>query len=114
MSTHLKNSAQLDSAKASPLAQLVAYSPGAIVSRAIKQSQPGSVTAFAFDEGQQLSEHTAPFDAFVVVADGQAELVIGGASVIAKSGEIVLMPANVPHAVYARSAFKMLLIMIRG
>ncbi len=72
------------------------------------------MTLFAFDAGQGLSEHTAPYDAAVLVMDGEAELAIGGKPVAAKAGELVIMPAHVPHAVRANRRFKMLLIMIRG
>ncbi|MGC4122216.1 MAG: cupin domain-containing protein [Myxococcales bacterium] len=101
-------------AQAQSIADLVQYAEGAIVSRALVQKSVGSLTLFAFDAGQELSEHSAPFDAFVQVLDGEAELVIGGKSVPAKAGQLVLMPANVPHAVKAPQRFKMLLSMIRG
>jgi quercetin dioxygenase-like cupin family protein len=74
---------------------------------------PGAVVSFSFDAGQELSEHTAPFDALVEVLDGEVELVIGGQPVVARAGETVLMPADVPHALRARSRFKMLLTMVR-
>ncbi len=106
--------AALPPAKPLRLEAEVAWSPGAIVSRTIAKTKGGTLTLFAFDAGQELSEHTAPFDAFVTVLDGEAELVIGGASVPAAKGETVLMPANVPHAVRARGPFKMLLSMLRG
>jgi len=105
--------AKLPAATALHLAEHVAYAPGAIVSRALIQKRTGSLTLFAFDEGQALSEHTAPFDAWVQVLEGQAELVIGGTAVAARAGDAVLMPASVPHAVNARQRFKMLLTMIR-
>jgi quercetin dioxygenase-like cupin family protein len=95
------------------LASLLDYAPGAVVSRALAKASGGSVTVFAFDVGQELSEHTAPFDAIVEVLDGEVELVIGGTPVAARAGETVLMPANVPHAVKARTRFKMLLTMVR-
>jgi quercetin dioxygenase-like cupin family protein len=95
------------------LAALVAYQKGGVVSRTLVKKNGGTVTVFAFDEGQALSEHTAPFDAIVQVLDGQVELVIGGKPVPARAGETVLMPANVPHAVNATTKFKMLLIMVR-
>lgn len=91
----------------------VRYSRGAIVSKAILDKRSGSVTLFAFAAGQALSEHTAPYDALVAVLDGEAELTIGGKVITAKAGEMVVMPANVPHAVRAAARFKMLLIMIR-
>ena len=95
------------------LAALVAYQPGGVVSRTLVKKSGGTVTVFAFDEGQALSEHTAPFDAIVQVLDGETELVIGGKSLPAKAGQTVLMPANIPHAVNATTRFKMLLIMVR-
>lgn len=95
------------------LATLLDYSPGAVVSRALAKASGGSVTLFSFDAGQELSEHTAPFDALVEVLDGEVELTIGGQPVVARAGETVLMPANVPHAVRARARFKMLLTMVR-
>jgi quercetin dioxygenase-like cupin family protein len=95
------------------LAGLVAYQDGSIVSRTLAKRNGGTLTLFAFDRGQSLSEHTAPFDAIVQILDGQAQLVIGGEKVPASQGQIVLMPANVPHAVHAPGRFKMLLVMIR-
>jgi quercetin dioxygenase-like cupin family protein len=92
----------------------VAYATGSIVSRTLARSPGGSLTLFAFDTGQELSEHTAPFDAFVEVLDGSVELTIGGEQVTARTGETVLMPANIPHAVRAPERFKMLLSMVRG
>jgi quercetin dioxygenase-like cupin family protein len=84
------------------------------VSRTLARAPGGSLTLFAFDAGQELSEHTAPFDAFVTVLDGKVELTIGGERVAAAAGETVLMPAGVPHAVRADGPFKMLLAMVRG
>jgi quercetin dioxygenase-like cupin family protein len=106
--------AALPPAKPVRLDREIAYAPGAIVSRTLAKAKGGTLTLFAFDAGQELSEHTAPFDAFVTVLDGEAELVIGGAPVAALKGETVLMPANVSHAVKARGPFKMLLSMVRG
>ena len=96
------------------LIDLVDYQDGSIVSREIISKKTGTVTAFAFDEGQGLSEHTAPFDAIVEILDGQAELTIGGKIVSAFTGQMVIMPANIPHAVKATKKFKMLLTMIRS
>lgn len=95
------------------LVDLLDYAPGAVVSRVLAKASGGSVTLFAFEAGQELSEHTAPFDALVEVLDGEVELTIGGEPVMARSGETVLMPADVPHAVQARRRFKMLLTMVR-
>ena len=104
---------ELAPAKATALEREVAYQPGAIVSRTIAKTKGGSLTLFAFDAGQELSEHTAPFDAFVQVLDGSVELTIGGEKVVARAGETVRMPANVPHAVRALEPFKMILTMVR-
>jgi quercetin dioxygenase-like cupin family protein len=105
--------AALPPARPVRLAELLDYAPGAVVSRVLAKASGGSVTLFAFEVGQELSEHTAPFDALVEVLDGEVELVIGGAPVPARAGETVLMPAGVPHAVKARTRFKMLLTMVR-
>ena len=96
------------------LAGLVQYAEGAIVSRTIAEGPGGTVTVFAFDSGQGLSEHSAPFDAIVIVLDGRAELTVGGRAISAGTGQMVIMPANVPHAVRAGGRFKMLLIMLRA
>jgi quercetin dioxygenase-like cupin family protein len=96
------------------LAGLVDYSEGAVVSRTLAKSPAGTITLFSFDMGQGLSEHSAPYDAYVEILDGQAELTIGGKKVTASAGDFVIMPANIPHAVQSVSKFKMLLIMIRG
>src|SRR5678815_4347082 len=93
--------------------ELVAYQAGAVVSREIVRKKTGSVTAFAFDQGEGLSEHTAPFDALVHVVDGVAEITVGGEPHRVSQGELILMPANVPHALKAVERFKMLLVMIR-
>ena len=93
---------------------LVEYAEGAIVSRTIAKNEAGTITLFAFDAGQELSEHSAPFDAFVHVLDGEVELIIGGKTVTASAGELVIMPADVPHAVKAPKRFKMILTMLRN
>jgi quercetin dioxygenase-like cupin family protein len=92
---------------------LVELLPAAVVSRTLVRRPTGNITLFAFDEGQGLSEHTAPFDAFVQMVSGTAELTIGGQPVTASAGQVVVMPAGVPHAVRAVSPLKMLLVMIR-
>jgi len=96
------------------LVDLVDYQDGAIVSRTIVDKETGTVTLFAFDEGQGLSEHTAPFDALVYLVDGEAEVVISGKAFHLKVGEMILMPANEPHALKAVKRFKMILTMIRS
>lgn len=100
-------------AQAVRVIDLANYQEGSILSRAIISKKPGSVTFFAFDEGQGLSEHTAPFDAMVHVVDGEAEIVISGKPFRLKEGEMTIMPANKPHALRAVGKFKMILTMIR-
>ena len=100
-------------ARAIALAGLVSYQNGAIVSREVVSQPTGTVTAFAFDEGEQLSEHTAPFDAMVIDIDGEADIAIGGQVNRIKPGEMIIMPAGVPHALKAVTRFKMLLVMIK-
>jgi len=109
-----KKSSKIAKAEAHNLAGLVKYVKGSIVSRMIAQNDAGTLTLFAFDKGQGLSEHSAPFDAVVQVLDGEAELVIGGKGIRASAGQLVVMPANVPHAVNAVQRFKMFLIMLRA
>ncbi|NLH73823.1 MAG: cupin domain-containing protein [Verrucomicrobia bacterium] len=96
------------------LAGLLSYQDHAVVSREILRKPTGTVTLFAFDAGQGLSEHTAPFDALVQVLDGQVEVSISGKPSRLQSGDLILMPANEPHALKAITRFKMLLIMIRS
>ncbi len=105
---------ELAPAQAFELAGLVEYVAGSVVSRTLAKRPAGTITLFAFDAGQGLSEHSAPYDAFVQIVDGVATLRIGGKEVVARAGEVVVMPANVPHALQAAERFKMLLVMIRG
>ena len=105
---------QLPPGEPMALVEAVQYAPGSVVSRTLLKTGAGTLTLFAFDEGQGLSEHTAPFDALVQVLDGAATLMIGGKTVIMRTGELVLMPANVPHAVQGAGRFKMLLTMFRA
>src|SRR5512146_2385040 len=95
------------------LAELVAYQDGSVVSRQITKADAGNVTLFAFDKDQELSEHTAPFDALVHILDGEAEIKISGKAYPLKTGDVIIMPANEPHALKASAPFKMLLTMIR-
>jgi quercetin dioxygenase-like cupin family protein len=92
---------------------LVDYSANGIVSKRVLEKKTGNVTLFAFDEGQKLSEHTAPFDAMVQVIEGQGEVIINGKSFLLEAGKSIIMPANIPHAVTAVAKFKMLLTMIK-
>jgi len=96
------------------LIDLVDYQAGSIVSRTIIDKPTGTLTLFSFDKGQGLSEHTAPFDAMVYVFDGEAEVIIAGKPLLVKKGEMVIMPANQPHALRAVSRFKMMLVMIKS
>ena len=102
------------SASALDLAALADYADGAVVSRTIAETAGGTVTLFAFDAGQALSEHSTAFDALVHVLDGQVDLTIGGRPLRARAGQLVIMPAGVPHAVKAVTRFKMLLTMLRS
>src|SRR3989338_6867459 len=96
------------------LAETVQYQEGSVISREIIRKEKGTVTMFAFDKGQGLSEHTAPFDVLVYIVDGKAEILISGKGNIVSAGEFIIMPANKPHAVKAHERFKMLLVMIRS
>jgi quercetin dioxygenase-like cupin family protein len=109
MSNILKN---IDIEKALNMAELVTYQPGQIVSRTLVQNKAVSITLFAFDAGEEISAHESSGDALVYVLDGKARLTIGGQEHIAETGQAVVMPATVPHAVYAPEQFKMLLAVV--
>lgn len=96
------------------LINLLRYQNDSIVSREIIKKDAGTVTIFAFDKGQGLSEHTAPFDAFVYILEGQAQVKVSGKPHIAKKGQVIIMPANKPHSLRAIKRFKMLLIMVKS
>ncbi len=96
------------------LAGSIDYSNGATVSKMIIKKQTGNITLFAFDAGQGLSEHSAPFDAFVQVIDGRGQIIINNEEFDLETGQGIVMPANIPHAVKAIQRFKMMLVMIRG
>jgi len=98
---------------ANPVAGLVDYQDGAVVSRTLVKKDKGTVTVFAFDQDQALSEHTVPHDALVQVIDGEAEITVGGTPHAVGAGEMIMMPGNVPHAVKATARFKMILTMLR-
>ena len=100
--------------KATKLVDLVEYQAGSIVSREVVSRPTGTATLFAFDAGQALSEHTAPFDAMVALLDGEVEITIAGKKHLLRTGDMIVMPANQPHALKAVSRFKMLLVMIRS
>ena len=96
------------------LAEMAQYQEGSVVSRQITKTETGNVTLFAFDAGQGLSEHTAPFDALVHILDGEAEVRIAGQPFTLKEGQAIILPANEPHALFAPMRFKMLLTMIQA
>jgi quercetin dioxygenase-like cupin family protein len=101
-------------ARALNLAEMAACQEGAVVSRTLIDKKVGTITVFAFAEGEGLSEHTAPFDAFVQVIDGTAEITIAGTVYLVQAGQFIIMPAGRPHALKAIRQFKMLLVMIRA
>jgi len=96
------------------MSDLVAYQDGSVVSKTLIDKKIGTLTLFSFDAGQGLSEHTAPYDAFVQVVDGEAEVIIEGAPQTVSVGQMIIMPANKPHELKAVKPFKMLLVMIRA
>jgi quercetin dioxygenase-like cupin family protein len=96
------------------LADLIDYQDGSVVSRTVIDKKAGTVTLFAFDKDEGLSEHTAPYDALVYIIDGEADVIISGKPVRVKQSEMTIMPANAPHALKAVTKFKMLLIMVRS
>jgi quercetin dioxygenase-like cupin family protein len=96
------------------LAGHVSYAEGSVVSKTLLKKEAGNLTLFSFAQGQGLSEHTAPFDAVVYILDGTARITIGGKTTAVSAGEMIVMPANVPHALHAEEKFKMLLIMVRS
>lgn len=100
--------------KSNSLVDMVNYQEGSVVSKTILEKETGTVTLFAFDQGQSLSQHTAPFDALVQVLDGEVEIKISAKPFHLKQGEMIIMPANEPHALTAIKRFKMLLTMIRS
>jgi quercetin dioxygenase-like cupin family protein len=101
-------------AKILEIQNLIDYQSGSVVSRQVIKKDIGNVTLFAFDEGEGLSEHTAPFDALVYVYDGEAEVIISGETFKVGSGQMIIMPADKPHALKAKKRFKMMLVMIRS
>ncbi len=109
-----QNKREMPTAEVIRVSDLVNYQDGSVVSRTLVTRSTGTITLFAFDEGQGLSEHTAPFDAVAHVLEGQAEIIVSGKPLHTTAGEAVLMPANQPHSLKALSRFKMLLTMIRS
>lgn len=109
-----KQSTTGSAAQVQSLAGLVIYQTGSVVSKTLIDKKAGTVTLFAFDNGQGLSEHVAPFDALVAIIDGEAEIIISGKPFHLKTGEAIIMPANKSHALKATKKFKMMLVMIRS
>ena len=105
--------ASLPPSNTESLDALIAVQPGAVASRTLRKSKTGTLTLFAFDEGQELSEHSAPFDAFVQVLEGRLLITIAGEPHVVQAGQIILMPADVPHALRAEAPSRMLLTMFR-
>ncbi len=101
-------------AKAYNLKESVKFAEGGVVSKQFIKNKGGNITFFAFDVGEGLSEHTAPFDAVVQIIEGKAEVIIDGKKNIVSEGELIIMPANISHALYAKESFKMCLIMLKG
>ena len=99
--------------EANKISDIIEYQKDSVVSKTLIKKEKGTLTVFAFDKGQGLSEHTAPFDALVQAVDGKADILLNGKSNIVSEGEMIIMPANVPHALKAIEKFKMMLIMIR-
>jgi quercetin dioxygenase-like cupin family protein len=114
MVTAVQEQSAVTGTKVKELVDLLRYQDSSIVSRVLLKNRGGTVTLFAFDIGEGLSEHTAPFDALVLVSEGAADIEIAGESFNVKQGETIILPANLPHAVKAATRFKMLLIMIRA
>ena len=110
----MSDTAEILSGRAVEMNELVSYQSGAVVSRTLIDRKIGTITLFSFDAGQGLSEHTVPFDAFVQIIDGAAEVTIDGKVQRVASGEFIIMPANIPHSLKAVEKFKMMLVMIRA
>ena len=110
----MKDQLNAPAGQALNLAQFINYADGSVVSKTLLKKDTGNITLFAFDKGQGLSEHTAPFDAVVYILDGRAEITISGRAQSVEAGEMIVMPARQSHALMAKEPFKMLLVMIRG
>jgi quercetin dioxygenase-like cupin family protein len=105
---------EFEKSKVFDLAGSISYSGNSTVSKMVLKKQTGNITLFAFDAGQSLSEHSAPFDAYVLVTEGRGRIIINKISYDLDAGQFIVMPANIPHAVQALEKFKMMLVMIRG
>lgn len=105
---------EFEKAKAINLSSSVEYSEGGIVSKTVIKRETGNISVFSFDKGEGLTEHTSPFDAVLVGLDGKGEITIGGKQNVVEAGQLIIMPRNIPHSVYAAEKFKMMLVMIRS
>ena len=105
---------EFEKSKVFSFSKSIEYSEGGIVSKTVLKKQTGNISLFSFDKGEALSEHTAPFDAMIQVVDGRGEIIIGGKSFFLETGQSIIMPANITHAVKAAEKFKMVLIMIKS
>ena len=114
MSEEKQTLLEILSATASQLEDLIAYQKDSVVSKRIIGKKTGTITLFAFDKEQGLSEHTSPYDALVYIADGEAEITVDGKEINVQKGEVIILPANKPHALRAVNQFKMLLVMIKS
>ena len=103
----------IDLGKVHTLKDSIDYSPGATVSKIVTKNKSGSTTLFSFAQGQNLSEHTSPYDAMAIILDGKCEITIAGDPHVLSEGQMIIMPANIPHALEATEAFKMMLVMIK-
>ena len=108
------SSNEFEKSKIFSFSDSIDYSNGGIVSKTVLKKQTGNISLFSFDKGEALSEHTAPFDAMIQVVDGRGEIIIGGESYFLETGQTIIMPANITHAVKAVEKFKMVLTMIRS
>ncbi len=104
----------IEKSKSQNLEKAINYLDKSVVSKQVIKATTGNITLFAFDKGEGLSEHTAPFDAFVQILDGNAEIILGGKSNNLSAGDFIIMPANIPHALQAKEKFKMMLVMIKS
>lgn len=114
MSGEKKSNDEIILAQGKNLSDMIDYQNDSVVSKTIISKKTGTVTLFAFDKGQGLSEHTAPYDAMVYIADGEAQVTVTGKEIVVKKGEIIILPANKPHALLALSQYKMLLVMLKS
>jgi quercetin dioxygenase-like cupin family protein len=105
---------EFEKSKVFSFGKSIEYADGGIVSKTVLKKQTGNISLFAFAKGESLSEHTAPFDALIMVVDGKGEVIIGGKSFLLETGESIIMPANIPHSVHAIEKFKMVLVMIKS